>query len=312
MRFLLITLIVFQVMAFSALTEDATSRSIELALPYLEEEGNWWIEKKKCTSCHHSTFLIWAKDLALEAGYEVDEVSLKKQRQFVRDFFLSPIPPDPKKPEEVPDPDAVRGDRNVEGVSQLLLSASAAFVPEETKASLLDIVRSNQGQDGNWKPGGQLPMQDRPKEETQWVSNQWMLAALGADENGPKAPTGPPGKAKTNEWYAMNVVLKGSPESVQALLSRQNDDGGWSWIDGEKSSPTGTGQALFALARANEGKKNSRSVERARNYLLTSQTEEGYWETLSTKDRAESTRVSNFWGTAWAVIGLLESEKISQ
>jgi squalene-hopene/tetraprenyl-beta-curcumene cyclase len=308
MKYLAI-IICFLMTGFSrAFPDDGVKVAVDRALPYLEEEGNWWIEKKKCTSCHHSTFLIWAKDLALEAGYEVDNASLKKQRDFVRDFLLSPIPPDPKKPEEIPDPDAVRGDRNVEGVSQLLLSASAAFVPEETKASLVDIIRSNQGKDGNWKPGGQLPMQDRPKEETQWVSNQWMLAALRADGNGPKAPTGPPGKAKTNEWYAMNVVLEGSPESIQALLSRQNDDGGWSWIDGENSSPTGTGQALFALARTNEAKKNPGIVERARNYLLSSQTKEGHWETLSTKDRAESTRVSNFWGTAWAVIGLLESE----
>jgi squalene-hopene/tetraprenyl-beta-curcumene cyclase len=289
----------------------SVSASIERALPFLEDEGTWWIEKKKCVSCHHTTFLVWAKDLALQSGFEVNESTLDEQRKWVWEFFLSPIPPDPKKPNAKPDPDALRGDRNIEGISQLLVSTSAGSVPETVQESLRKMIVSNQAKDGDWKSGGQLPRQARPKAETQWISNQWATLAL-RDNPMPKTTSNTgsdDAAAKTNEWFAINAALNRDSESLKKLLQRQNEDGGWSWMDGEPSSPTGTGQALFALGRTGAAKDHPEAIKRARGFLIQTQSEDGHWETRSTKDREESVRTSDFWGTAWAVIGLLESQR---
>tara|TARA_R110000850_G_scaffold215818_2_gene341372 strand:- start:1364 stop:2287 length:924 start_codon:yes stop_codon:yes gene_type:complete len=290
--------------AFTAGASGGVLAAVERALPYLEEEGVWWIEDKKCVSCHHTTFLVWAKDLAVEAGLDLDDAVLDDQRQWLLQSLLSPVV-DSKTGEE--DPDKLKGDTNVEGVAQVLVSTTAESLSSETSDALLVIIASNQLEEGGWKSGGQLPRQVRPEKETQWVSNQWMKTALGKAYEFEAEPDTGAMEAQTAEWYAMNVVLSQDEISVDALLDRQNEDGGWSWIDGESSSSTGTGQALFALGRLGQLKRYKEALDRGRLYLIRSQSEDGHWETKSTKDRENSTRISDFWGSAWAVIGLLES-----
>lgn len=292
-------------------SEDSARQAIEKALPYLEEEGTWWIEKKDCVSCHHTSFFVWAKDLALEQGFAIDRDTLDGQREWMWNSFLEEIEADPDNPDSKPKPGEVKGDRNVEGVSQFLVSASQSAAPEEVIQRLVEVVKSNQGENGHWSPGGQLPRQERSKTETQWASNQWAELALAAHGEEPERKTetwkeGVP--AVTSEWWMLNLLLRPSnPHSLKNLLDRQKEDGGWSWKTGEPSDPSGTGQALIALGRAGKTGEHAAAVARARQFLVETQDEEGHWKTLNTKDRSDATRVSNFWGTAWAVIGLLES-----
>ena len=285
--------------------------AVENALPYLEEEGTWWIEKKKCASCHHTSFLVWAKELALASGFPVDKKNLAGQRDWMWASFLEEV--ESKEGAEPPKEKELEGERNIEGVSQFLISPAVAGIPEEDRKRLLEIIRKKQTKEGDWKPGGQLPRQERPAKETQWVSNQWALLALESSGEKPAKPAatwedGVP--AVTSEWQMLNLLRRPENRITQKnFLQLQNEDGSWSWKKGESGSPSATGQALIALGRSGLGKSHPQVVRKAQQYLIASQEESGHWETMSTKDRSESTRVSDFWGTAWAVIGLLESEK---
>jgi hypothetical protein len=280
--------------------------TVAKALPFLESEGEWWITEKKCVSCHHSTFLLWAKDLALDAGLDVNETTLEDQRKWVVESLLESVPVENGGSAPVI-PDEKNGHRNIEGVSQLLVSPSAGKLSAETRLELTDLILSKWKESGIEVPGGQLPRQKRPPEETRKTSNQWALSALGRPAEGD-----PEVGAISSEWYAMNVVLKRSKAAVDLLLSRQNDDGGWSWLDGEPSSSMATGQALFALGRSGFRVEQKEAIHRAVEYLKVSQNAEGSWKTMGTKNRGKSDRISDFWGTAWAVIGILEATGSSE
>lgn len=290
--------------------EPSVKTAVEKALPYLESEGTWWIEKKKCVSCHHTSFFVWAKDLALSAGYDVDPATLKEQREWMIASFLNPVEPNPEVKESVETTDEINADRNMEGVAQFLFSPSSQFATTEEKDALLKSITSNQQPNGDWKPGGQLPRQQRPKHETQWTSNQWAQLATKGTPHEPSKPAtiskdGSP--AKTTEWYALRLIENPTEKSTELLLTRQQEDGGWAWIDGDSSGPIATGMALLALHRSGTGKRHSEAVKKAKSFLVSTQLETGEWKTISTKDRSESTSVSDFWGTTWALIGLLET-----
>ncbi len=276
--------------------------AVEAALPWINEEGQWWIDEKKCASCHHSTFYVWVNELARSRGYSVDTALLKRDREWLVNEFIAAREPNPRIENDLVKEDEVKGDGNVEGIAQLLLSPASDHLDEPSRTTLLDIIRKNRLESGDWDPDGQLPTMKLPPEEVRALSSLWAGIAIGElpKSAGLKNP-------KTAEWFAMQLLATKTEAALKALLARQNADGSWSWTDGESGSPTATGQALFAIGRSGFSDKAEESAGKARKWLVTNQQEDGIWKTRSTKNREKSTRISNFWGTSWAVIGLLES-----
>ena len=285
--------------------DSSVKSAIESALPWLNEEGQWWIEDKECVSCHHSTFYVWANELADSHGYTVDGALLKQDREWVVNQFIAAREPNPNVENDVVKVGEVKGDGNVEGIAQFLLSPASRHLDEAGRSELLGIIKSNRLDSGDWDPDGQLPRIKLPPEEIRALSALWSEIALGEVPGTVelKNPT-------SSEWFAMKLLATKSEAALKALLARQNTDGSWSWIDGESGSPTATGQALFAMSRSGLSGKSREPMDQARQWLVTNQNEDGLWKTRSTKNREKSGRISNFWGTSWAVIGLLESEDV--
>lgn len=292
--------------AGSTVSEADIRAVIERSLPYLAKEGQWWIDDKKCASCHHTTFLIWSHNLAAERGFDVDLDRLEGWRIWTREHLVS------NRPDGKP---GLVGETNVEGLSEMILGGDPGSFVE-----FVPTMISTQQKDGSWKPGGQLPTQRRPAAETVQASTMWNAIALdllgaGAEqrEQALKLLRDSPIEAKSTEWFALRVMLEtrfGDPLKVEAatrqLLARQNDDGGWSWVDGDPSDAMATGQALFGLSEAGVSPSDE-SVQRAWAFLASSQREDGGWTVNSTKarNRGKSDRISDFFGSAWATIGLL-------
>ncbi len=91
------------------------------------------------------------------------------------------------------------------------------------------------------------------------------------------------------------------------LILTQKADGGWGWLEEDPSNPFSTGQSIYALSIV-DGERNIEAIRRGVDYLLACQQADGTWLTPSkyTSERESKDRdyIYQFWGTAWASMGL--------
>ena len=126
---------------------------------------------------------------------------------------------------------------------------------------------------------------------------------------------------ESTEWLTAHMLLaRERGESnvqktlIQELIKRQHHDGGWGWLSSEQSDALGTGMALYALKRSSypESSYDPSAIRaraaRATHYLTETQEPNGSWIVMGTKNKTRNrpTETATFWGTAWAVIALLQ------
>src|SRR5207248_9391945 len=139
----------------------AVRGTVERSLTFLEKQGVWWINEKKCTSCHRVGMLNWTFAAAEQRGLKIDREKLGKWLDWSFDESLQ------QKEKKVV------GAGNLEGLSQLVLlpqpispAGAAAEKRRNDLAALIDLMVAGQRGDGSWGAGGQLPGQKRPAAET--------------------------------------------------------------------------------------------------------------------------------------------------
>ena len=313
--------------ATPAAAHKTAREAVRRALPFIERQGVRWMEQKRCASCHHSTFLVWSHNAAAERGVAVDPGRLREWTEWVRDF-RSLRGRDREGADPLLDHETFRD--SPDEVAQLLLGRRQdddADAERRWVEAMASFLLEGQQPDGRWKPGGQLPMQKRPKRETAEATTMWALLALReADPQDEEATRlleaeeraaawlGDDTVGESAEWGAVRLLwLRSRGDSRadatrQTLLDRQQADGGWGWRLDDPSDALGTGIALYALLRDGFD-RDADAVRRGVAFLLRSQRDDGSWPVRGTKavrkDRVTPT--ATYWGTCWATIALLES-----
>lgn len=280
---------------------DPARRAVERSLPFIEQKGVQWMRDRKCSSCHHVTFMIWSHREALERGFAVDRKKLAEWTDWAVDFSLTS-----KRTK-----DGGLNGGGLDTLAQLLLARKPGD-PADPK--LVELLLGMQKPEGFWPADGQLPSQRRPKDETDEASTRWVLHALqtlgpedeARKEAREKSEAWLAGRApgQSNESLALAVLLSRSEPLLKELLARQNEDGGWSWMKGEASDALATGQTLYVLGQLGTA---ADPIARARGFLVRTQKEDGSWKVPSTKAKPKDDSISSYWGTAWAAIGILRS-----
>lgn len=294
-------------------------QAIERALPYLARQTASWIEQYKCTSCHQVPHALWAMNEAHRLGFAVDD-RLPKWNRWSVEFVIS-------KAEGVEGTEPLAREKADE-LSQLLLARATDFAESQaesksTREQLIALLQRARHEDGQWRAGGQLPDQKRPKPETDEATSMWSALALGdhgAQNDFPVAfndqsRVAADARSSSLEHLGLRYLMARANRNTSAaaelgreILSHQNDDGGWGWLLDGASDALGTGHALYALTQPKEGEARE-AIRRAREFLIRAQEADGSWRVPSTlAGHAGPYVVSNDWGTAWAVIGLMKSQ----
>jgi hypothetical protein len=303
---------------------DSVEEAITLAVPYLERAGEAWIEKRQCVSCHQVPFMLWSLSAAAEQGYKIDRDRLRDWTAWSVDVrsFVKPEQKDDLEP-------ASTLAANIDTLTALLLGLPNQEGLEANKQSgrvnwrqsFAKALVENQLAEGSWQPCGQLPAQKRPLQETTQVTTAWTLLALHHEGVSPEhVPTAlstlQNDTPASTEWWVTRLLLANQLSDAQAaffrqeLINKQHSDGGWGWLTNDPSDALATGMALYALCHHQE-EKDGKTIAAAVRFLTSNQSPDGFWKVPGTKKttRNKPTPTSNYWGTAWAVIGLLESER---
>jgi squalene-hopene/tetraprenyl-beta-curcumene cyclase len=290
---------------------DVARDIAQRSLPFIQAKGVAWIEKRNCTSCHQVPSMLWSLNSAARAGLDLDRKDLAERIAWAVDWHHWP------QSSSASIEQVHKG--NADTMVFLLLGRDrSAEKDADWVRDFQTYVLKNQQANGSWSPQGQLPSGKRPARETVEVSTMWTLLALesyGSDAGIDPAvrkhaddflATAQPGKS--TEWYVLKVLLQPGSEPLRAdLLKQQHSDGGWGWLTADPSDAFATGQALYALARGGL-EPSAEPIQRAITFLKSTQQPDGSWEVPSTRasDKNDVIPTSRFWGTSWAVVGLLE------
>lgn len=295
--------------AATAASADEASDIAKRSLPFLKEKGLAWIEDRQCASCHQIPSMLWSLNSAMKAGLTTESPEVAQWTPWAANWRHWNKTGDKEGVDKV-------SAGNIDTMVFLLLGSSE---PEPAFAGGFRAqILKNQQADGSWKAGGQLPLGKRPPREIHEVTTMWTLLALkpAAHDRARKraedylTKTEP---GQSTEWHALRLLLKPDDAALHdALLKLQHEDGGWGWLSKEPSDAFGTGLALYALAKSGLPADHE-SRMKAVTFLKSTQTPDGSWPVPSTRarDKNKINKTATYWGTAWAVIGLLEPVSIS-
>ena len=229
-------------------------------------------------------------------------------------------------------------DRVVGGLESLgpLLIASqgtaSVLTQPKFRDGVIDLMSQIQLADGSWTPGVQLTGMLWTLPTANQATTMWTTLALASYDTPDPKRSASIEKAlaylrqqtpnpDNREWLAMKLLFErqsGSAEDVaklrQQLLDARNGDGAWGWEKGVPSDALTTGLAIYVLAKVRTGDESS-VFRDARKWLLASQQSDGSWltpaknftKTTDPKRLIVRDEIYHYWGTAWAVIGLLET-----
>lgn len=290
-------------------------KAVQRSLPFIQKGGVAWMKKQQCVSCHQVPFMLWSHQQAKEQNIQINNEKLTEWTTWSLDFCVNSQNQKTKK----------KDGGGLDTMSQLILAlpySELTVKHQESLRTLAKLIVELQQPEGYWKAEGQLPSQRRPKSETDAVTTMWTVLALhkidkkmgGAGKSQEKALAWLKENSRTgksNEWLVTTLLLAHAlekPDQQQKiladLLKKQNPDGGWSWLIGEKSDAFATGQSLFALGMVGV-RSDHPAVQKAWHYLVQTQQDDGSWSVPSTKQAVKNhAATSTYWGTCWAVMGL--------
>ncbi len=303
------------------LTADATAepsqvtansvQMVERALPFLEKQATDWVEVRKCAACHHGPMMIWTHHEARRRGFAVNEKALadletRTLDEYLNDPTMQPTGQDKGYLEKPLGP----------GTVFLALGLKASETPgqQAPRQQAIDRLNENfarhQNDDGSWT----TKLDHQPIIDSHDCLTAEILLALDGNAAARQRAVAwlksAPVRNETQPLALRAAVARQAGDAAEAqrladlLCARQQESGGWSQLDGMPCDAVATGQALYVLGITGAPVE---VVERARKFLAATQQQDGSWAVHTRHENVKNDRVITYFGTAWAVLGLLQA-----
>ncbi len=298
----------------SPVDRERLKTALERSVVYLQREGRAWfdgdvpIQHQGCVSCHQVPTGLWSLSAAYHVLQQPPRPEFSALLSDATQFVANAEPGHAAKWSQLLIADRVPGNQTPAGVDHL----ADTYVP---------LILDAQQENGSWLSQGQFPSQRRPLAESDAVVTMWMMHALqichvdsptiAASMQRARAFV-ESSSGRSTEWLAWRLLVSDDCQSDavtlrQQLVTQQHPDGSWGWAKDEPGNAYATGVALYALAFTSH---EAEAVQKAAEYLLANQGEDGSWQIdshLVSKEGSDSRDyVYRYWSTAWATIGLAE------
>jgi len=306
-----------------------THNAIERGLAFLEKDALAWRKERTCATCHHGTMTVWALSEAKARGYAIDR---NQSAEFVK--WTKERLKDIDKPRDT------RPGWNMVSTPAVFLATMALAIPQQDALSAAELKQigghllRHQEADGSWA-WSLAPAKNRPPPvfESDEVVTVLGLCALGSLVPADSAANSeyrdgrdraalwlekakPTGTTQALAVGLFREVRAGKPPKelqprIDALLARQNKDGGWGQTRELPSDAYATGQALYFLILAGE-KPGRVEIQNGAAFLVKTQKDNGSWPMKSRAHPGEKPMTNpvpiTYFGSAWATMGLLRAE----
>lgn len=275
-------------------------------LKYLDAGGAELEKGSSCINCHHAPLRNLALVQGMRVGVTVDAAALTEA-----------IATQTKRVMELKfDYRDKQWGHSLSAFYLMTAPGGHQPLPDGVAKDLIQIIVAEQQPDGSWQAAQQFGNQRRPARDANEAQTLWSLLALSqveaTEEVTQSKRKGLAWLAKTDPGTTVDVrVLRlmlelqlGNVERANLfadkLLKTQHADGGWGWQPDDPSDAWATGLALRAVSSIPD--KAGSAIEAGRAFLAKTQTEDGSW--LVEGKLTKSPRMSSYFGTAWAAIGI--------
>jgi N-acyl-D-amino-acid deacylase len=300
----------------------AIQAAVEKSLPLLEYSSHEFIDNAGCFSCHGQSLGILTFSLAQEKGFATRDTILQEAIQVTvagmqdrRDDLIQQV----NRP----------GGNISTGYSLWALSA-AGYKPDKITSLIAHHLMERQSGEGCWTIDSYRP----PLEYSAFTATALAIKGLQAYS----APVFQEQTAKLTA-NAVSWLSSTSPQTSEerafqllgltwghasqttisnkatALLSLQQQDGGWSQLDSLSTDAYATGQSLYALQQSGQLRADQPAYQNGLSFLLRTQLKDGSWKVKSRSFGAVDYIYSGFphgehqfisaAGSSWATMALL-------
>jgi N-acyl-D-amino-acid deacylase len=257
--------------------------SVKAGLPLLIRSARAYTEKKSCFSCHHQTLPVLAAVASRSRGFPVADDWLNEQFDFSKETFASRVEP-------------MRKGEGIGGASMTVAYGLwtldlAGRKADDVTAAMVDFLIARQEENGIWKRSTHRPPLEESNPFATFLASYYMdkfatetqrdavdgAVARAADWLKNVRPASQE-DANAVLWWSVSEAADDAAisRSREAVLRRQNEDGGWGQLETMASDAYATGQTLFVLQEAGMTLSDT-PVARAVTFLLESQHGDGSW-----------------------------------